>query len=198
MGFPQVAEERQGSPRRLVACIGELRCGDDSVDCEILNISETGAQLCIERQLTETSSLVLASDIGEFACELIWQNADYAGVRFQVEAGRVAECIEAYLDQPTNDDDRRHVYRKAVLWGGRLSCGGESTNCLVMNVSVGGAKLRAERFWNFVSPVTLEIDRFGSFKSDVAWQDGDLIGVKFQDSPEEIQERLGPALPNTG
>ncbi len=67
-----------------------------------------------------------------------------------------------------------------------------------MNVSVGGAKLRAERFWNFVSPVTLEIDRFGSFKSDVAWQDGDLIGVKFQDSPEEIQERLGPALPNTG
>ena len=90
---------------------------------------------------------------------------------------------------PSGPDHRGHA-RKTVLVAGSLLCEGEWQTCEVVNVSVGGAKLRVLGIYCQGQELSLEIKACGRFPGVVAWVRGDEVGVTFSCDPLETAEAL--------
>lgn len=93
------------------------------------------------------------------------------------------------------DTERRHKRRAAVLWTGSLECGGQVADCILLNVGAKGAMLRMAVPFERSLPVTLYSYHFGNLAGRVVWQDGNAVGVQFEEAPEQVIETLGRALP---
>ncbi|MHC1701942.1 MAG: PilZ domain-containing protein [Humidesulfovibrio sp.] len=91
---------------------------------------------------------------------------------------------------PPSGSDHRGSARHTVLVAGRLRCEGESQTCEVVNVSVGGAKLRVLGIYCPGQELTLEIKACGQFPGVVAWVRGDEVGLKFTCDPAQTAEAL--------
>ena len=92
-------------------------------------------------------------------------------------------------NSPPGPDHRGHA-RRTVLVPGRLLNEGEWEACEVINLSVGGAKLR---IWGIFCPgqeLTLELESCGRFDGVVAWVRGDELGLRFTRDPAGIAEAL--------
>ena len=92
-------------------------------------------------------------------------------------------------------DERRHHLRATVLWTGRLECGGQVADCILLNVGVTGAMVRMAVPFESSFPVTLHSYHFGELMGRVVWQDGNAIGLRFEDEPDRVIETLARALP---
>ena len=82
-----------------------------------------------------------------------------------------------------------------MLWTGQLSFGVRSADCRVLNISAFGAKVRLLDSFVCQDRVTLRIERFGEFPSDVVWKDGKIMGISFHDDPEDVAHILSQYLP---
>jgi len=82
----------------------------------------------------------------------------------------------------------REYERQTVLVEARIQDGQEWCDCRIVNISVGGAKLRTSRQLNTGTSVLLHIDHFGQFSGTIVWQHTDEIGVKFTHNTAEIAE----------
>jgi hypothetical protein len=92
-------------------------------------------------------------------------------------------------------DDRRTHKRKRVLWVGAVETDAGRFECIALDLSLGGAKLRiAERFAP-LQQVRLVLQRFGTLDAEVVWQTKELIGVRFTNDPQAIAAKIGGALP---
>ena len=91
--------------------------------------------------------------------------------------------------------ERRHHLRAAVLWTGRLECDGQVADCILLNVGLSGAMVRMAVPFERSFPVTLHSYHFGELMSRVVWQDGNAIGLSFEDEPTRVVQSLGRALP---
>jgi len=92
-------------------------------------------------------------------------------------------------NQPSGADHRGHA-RHTVLVAGRLWSGKESQTCEVVNVSVGGAKLRVFDIYSKDQELVMEIKSCGKFPGVVAWVRGDEVGLHFTGDASEIAEAL--------
>jgi len=90
---------------------------------------------------------------------------------------------------PSGFDHRSHA-RKTLLVAGRLLCEGDWQPCEVVNVSVGGAKLRVFGIYCSGQELSLEIKACGQFPGVVAWVRGDEVGLTFTGDPGETAEAL--------
>ncbi|PKN08235.1 MAG: hypothetical protein CVU73_07160 [Deltaproteobacteria bacterium HGW-Deltaproteobacteria-8] len=90
---------------------------------------------------------------------------------------------------PSGPDHRGHA-RKTVLVAGRLLNEGVWEACEVVNVSVGGAKLRVWGIFCAGQELSLEIKACGQFPGKVAWVRGDELGLTFTCDPAEMAEAL--------
>jgi hypothetical protein len=91
--------------------------------------------------------------------------------------------------------ERRNFLRATVLWTGHLECDGQVADCILLNVGVTGAMVRMAVPFERGFPVTLYSYHFGELIGRVIWQDGNAIGLSFEDEPERVIETLGRALP---
>lgn len=90
-------------------------------------------------------------------------------------------------------DRRKHV-RKPVLWAARLETAAGSFDCVVLNLSLGGARLQVTA--PILPPVvTLVMERFGALRAEIVWQLNDGIGLRFTADPDEVARTLKGALP---
>jgi hypothetical protein len=96
---------------------------------------------------------------------------------------------------PPPGGERRRRKRAAVLWTGRLECGGQVADCVLLDVGAKGARVRMAVPFERNLPVTLHCYHFGNLAGRVVWQDGNAIGLQFEDAPERVIEALGRALP---
>jgi len=92
------------------------------------------------------------------------------------------------MSQPSNPADGRKFERKDVLFGAKLIIDGEQTDCEIVNISFGGAQIRASRNLEPKAEVTLEIDPFGSFATEVRWCKKPDTGLKFNDDSAKVAE----------
>jgi hypothetical protein len=92
------------------------------------------------------------------------------------------------------DKQRRHK-RKPVLWSARVETETGTAECIILDLSLGGAKLRVPALAQAQQPVTLVIDRFGAINAEVAWCRSGEMGLRFTDPPEQVAHIIGPALP---
>jgi hypothetical protein len=82
-------------------------------------------------------------------------------------------------------DHRAHA-RREVLVRGRIRRGGAWMGCEVVNVSAGGARLRAEGEFAAGEALVLELQACGEFVGEVAWaRDGEL-GMRFTGDPADV------------
>jgi hypothetical protein len=77
--------------------------------------------------------------------------------------------------------------RVTSLAEARIGADAHWQDCRLINISVGGARVRLTEPLEIRHP-TLEIAGFGRFRTVVAWHTGDEIGVKFDHDPAEIAE----------
>lgn len=84
--------------------------------------------------------------------------------------------------------ERRLHPRIGVMWMATLRSASGLVECIVLDVSCGGAKLALS------TPITLRpgagatlvIEGFGSFRASGVWQRQDYVGIRFLDPPETI------------
>jgi hypothetical protein len=92
-------------------------------------------------------------------------------------------------------DERRKHKRKPVLWSARVEWSSGAAECIILDLSLGGAKLRGPVEVKARDTVTLVIDRFGAIRAEVVWAKMGYLGLRFTDSQDQISHILGTTLP---
>ncbi len=92
------------------------------------------------------------------------------------------------MSETDNPSDGREFERKDVLFAARLYVGKDALDCEIVNISFGGAQVRAGKVLNNGDMVVLEIEPFGSFNMEVRWSDGKDTGLRFDDDPAKVAE----------
>jgi hypothetical protein len=92
-------------------------------------------------------------------------------------------------------EERRQHKRKPVLWSARVESRDGAADCIILDLSLGGAKLRGQLGVQARQSVTLVIDRFGAIRAEVVWARQGYMGLRFTDSHDQIAHILGTTLP---
>jgi hypothetical protein len=90
---------------------------------------------------------------------------------------------------------QRRYKRANVLWPATLLADGERFDCIILDLSANGARLRVAGSTEALKGLVLEAPRFGSLMGDVAWRRETELGLRFNDDPEEVAALLGDMLP---
>jgi len=109
--------------------------------------------------------------------------------------------IRSQGDRPRTDigwAERRQFRRKAVIWAAKLELEQGVFDCITLDLSLGGARLRLSRQIALLEPATLVLDKFGRFPAEVVWITPTEIGLQFIESPEQVASRFGNILPFDG
>ena len=90
--------------------------------------------------------------------------------------------------------NRRRHDRATVLWKGQLVFREQVLACLIVNISSGGAMVRAEDASACPTTVTLRNERIGDLAAEIMWRKGDELGLRFVADQETIADIIGQAL----
>jgi len=106
--------------------------------------------------------------------------------------------IRSQGDRPRTEvgwAERRQFRRKAVIWAARLDTPNGTLDCITLDLSLGGARLRLSEPVGLLEHVTLILDKFGRFPAEIVWVTETEIGLQFTESPEQVAGRFGNILP---
>ncbi|MDH5749800.1 MAG: PilZ domain-containing protein [Rhodospirillales bacterium] len=187
---------RQKFTRCSVYVDGQLISGDEVLDCVILNISLGGAWVRLPQVVKPKEKLTLkATGFGEFQCEVIRQNGKNIGLAFTEPARKTKDIVHAILGRNDIGHENRKFPRRTVLFSGKNYSGVRIFKCRVIDISLGGARVKVDKYFQYDPIVTLRIDRFGDFACEVVWQEDTLLGLAFLDPPAKILNSIGSLLP---
>jgi hypothetical protein len=102
----------------------------------------------------------------------------------------------AIATDPVEAQRRQHP-RKRVMWAGKIEIVAlPPTDCVAVDVSLCGAKLRAQKPLPLKRKVRLKIDRFGAapLHAAIVWQNGEAVGLQFLDPPERVRQFFAGTL----
>lgn len=94
-----------------------------------------------------------------------------------------------------SDAERRRRPRSAVIWSAKLHCEGRVLDCVILNLSGTGAKVRTKDRVEADTPIILQGERFGMLRGRVAWAKDDTLGLKLDESPKHLSGKLEDVLP---
>ncbi len=97
----------------------------------------------------------------------------------------------AAREQPS---EIRRFDRTTVLWSGELVNREQIVACVIVNISAGGAMVRAEDSAFIMTSVVLRNSHIGELAAEVLWRQDDELGLKFAEDPEMVAEIIGRAL----
>jgi hypothetical protein len=89
----------------------------------------------------------------------------------------------------------RRFRRKAVILASKLETDRGVFECLALDLSLGGARLRLDENVEILERVTLVLAKFGRFPSEIVWRNEREAGLQFREVPEQIARRFGTAIP---
>ena len=112
-------------------------------------------------------------------------------------AGEFGAQIDPIVRSVKDPRDRRVYPRCTVLMSGWVRAGVVYADCVVRNISLGGAKVICRRDIEHNGPVVLHVPKFGDFDATVTWRSGESFGLQFVDPPGAIAGVIGEALPRT-
>lgn len=91
--------------------------------------------------------------------------------------------------RPAGQEHRGHA-RAEVLVAARLLCEGVWRPCEVVNISVGGAKLRVREPYSPGQELCLELEPCGQFAGVVAWARGEELVLRCTGDTSAMAEAL--------
>jgi len=83
------------------------------------------------------------------------------------------------MSQSANLVERRQFDRRTVNLPGQLITGSQANDCVVFDISAGGAVVAAQAEAEPQQAVRLKLTERGEFSGTVAWRRADRIGIKF-------------------
>jgi len=89
--------------------------------------------------------------------------------------------------------DRRRYKRVRLLHSAALRDGGRLIDCVIRDISTGGARLLIEERVAKQQELVLDIDGVGRLNSRVVWQSADQAGIRFLDEPVTVKSQLDAA-----
>ena len=96
----------------------------------------------------------------------------------------------------STEKERRAFWRTTVLWSGHLHAAGDSAECVILDVSANGAKLRfSEEIDLAEMSCALEVARLGVFACEIAWSCGNRAGLRFSEGLSTIASQMNAVLP---
>lgn len=97
--------------------------------------------------------------------------------------------------QAVNPAERRLHTRVGVMLMATLRSTHGIFDCMVLDLSRGGAKVMLHEPHTIGGNVTLLLGGFGSFRAQPMWQRGEMIGIRFADPPETIASAFHGIVP---
>ena len=98
-------------------------------------------------------------------------------------------------DDKQDRSDRRRYKRAHVLFSGRLLSGKRSVEGLILDLSANGARIRFHEPITADSAMTLRLAESVDLKVEVAWQNGNSLGLQFREVPARISSIFAGLLP---
>lgn len=94
-----------------------------------------------------------------------------------------------------SQSDRRAHKRTHVLFLGHLISGDRSVPGVMFDLSASGARMRLAEPLAPGSAITLRLANRLDFHVEMAWEDGQMYGLKFRESPGKIAVTMAGLLP---
>ena len=95
---------------------------------------------------------------------------------------------------PLQGSDNRRHRRRSVLWPAKLTVGKHTVSCQIWNLSLGGARVRVDLPLKEGSEIILTVSDRGDIPANVAWTQGESLGVRFDVSEEVIRKMFADRL----
>lgn len=92
--------------------------------------------------------------------------------------------------------ERRSRQRARVLWQGGYCASDRDTDCVVLEISAGGARVHVSDPFSCSDTGTLRFPRFGNFRSEVIWRKTNVMGLKFLEPPRSVAKAIQAACPH--
>jgi hypothetical protein len=89
---------------------------------------------------------------------------------------------------------RRHR-RKPVIWAASLEASNGVFDCIIFDLSSGGARMKVSGTIPLNEPAVLSLGRFGTFPCTIVRSSVGEAGVQFNEPPHVVIGRLGEILP---
>lgn len=89
----------------------------------------------------------------------------------------------------------RGAVRKRVLWAAQLALGDKHYDCVVVDLSLGGARIHFAEPLTMGELVTLILDGHGAIRAEIVWQEEHSTGLRFVDDTKVIADMIGTRLP---
>ena len=188
-------------------CVGALHFDGRTKVVEVLSLSAHSADLRCTEEIAEDGPVALAIDgFREFTGELVRRHGRIIGMIFSApeqKGTRITAPVPPPATEPIGSDEpksgkpraMREHSRSAVFWSGAVRGGREDVECVVLNMSPGGAKVRLlKRFVGDGSPVILHVDRLGGYTCEVIWTEGNTMGLRFLRDPGQIAGEIEQGL----
>ena len=92
------------------------------------------------------------------------------------------------------DRNRRQYRRTSAMLSGTLFHDDRVDDCVIFNLSLGGAMVRFSESLADGAAVTLSVSRAGALRAEAVWQTGKTLGLRFFDAPERVAAVIGDTL----
>lgn len=189
-------KNRHRFKRSSVFCAGKIIYGDYVIDCDVLNISAGGAQIRVIGDEDPPDAFRLRIEgFDEFDCDVVRRADRKIGLTFKAPPEQVEKLVDEIIGHPEKTNEVRKFPRRLVLLSGAVYVENRAVDCRILDISVGGARLKTERKFDHDARFPLMIYRFGEFPVEVAWEEDTELGIAFVDDPDEIQRIIGHILP---
>jgi hypothetical protein len=144
--------------------------------CLIRNISAGGlkAEVFSPKSIGDR----LAIDLGDNQpqpAQVVWTGEDCVGISFddRIDVARTLARV------PAPGDRRARRLRLLLEFGAFVAVPGRRTECQVIDVSQGGAKIRTNAQLGLADRVRLEVDELGTISGTVRWLRDSHVGIAF-------------------
>lgn len=94
------------------------------------------------------------------------------------------------MDDFKDEGYERDFAREDVRIAAKLGADGQWCDCMVVNLSSSGARLKVDRALRRGQDVVIQFGETGQFNATVAWCEGGAIGVRFNHDPDEITRMM--------
>ncbi len=99
------------------------------------------------------------------------------------------------MNPPRNIAEKRQFERLPLMLEAEVSHAERIIECVIFNVSAGGAKVRLKRAANDakkspIKRVLLHVPPFGEFEGDIAWTDDEYMGIEFYETHKAVVNML--------
>ena len=151
--------------------------GQHTMQCKILDTSETGARLHVPDVMFMPEQFLFKIRCGAIRnCQVIWKDGPTVGVQFTGGEGT------GMADGSQTNENRRAVRRPTVKEGMIVFNHGHCTmQCKILDTSETGARLHVPEVLFMPEQFLLKIPDGAMRNCEVIWKKGPTVGVQFTD-----------------